>query len=112
MGGAGPSMAWGGGQFDPHFLTAPGGLLGHVFFSILIIIMFKGNIRDYLEKKSGQYLKNWPRYCNFCRPKEFLKILRFLFFKLKITVTRPFLKILSSSFLLTSPFLEYKKILR
>ena len=32
MGGAGTSMAWGGGQFDPHFLTAPGGLLGHVFF--------------------------------------------------------------------------------
>ena len=81
MGGAGPSMAWGGGQFDPHFLTAPGGLLGHVFFSILIIIMFKGNIRDYLEKKSGQYLKNWPRYCNFCRPKDFLKIFEIFVFQ-------------------------------
>ena len=28
LGGAGPSIAW-GGQFDPHILTAPGGLLGH-----------------------------------------------------------------------------------
>ena len=28
LGGAGPSIAWGGGQFDPHFLTAPRGLIG------------------------------------------------------------------------------------
>ena len=34
MGGAGPSIAW-GGQFDPHFLTAPGGLLGHKSFNTL-----------------------------------------------------------------------------
>ena len=27
MGGTGPSIAW-GGQFDPHFLTAPWGLFG------------------------------------------------------------------------------------
>ena len=30
MGGAGPSIVW-GGQFDPHFLTAPWGLLDHNF---------------------------------------------------------------------------------
>ena len=29
LGGAGPSIVWGGGQFDPHFLTAPWGLLDH-----------------------------------------------------------------------------------
>ena len=33
MGVAGPSIIWGGGQFDPHFLTAPWGLLGHNSFS-------------------------------------------------------------------------------
>ena len=70
----------GGGQFDPHFFTASGGLLGHVF-SILIIIMFKGNIRDYLENISGQYLKNWPRYCNFCRPKDFLQFFEIFVFQ-------------------------------
>ena len=32
MGGAGPSIAW-GVQFDPHFLTAPRGLLGHDSFN-------------------------------------------------------------------------------
>ena len=29
LGGAGSSIAWEGGQFDPHILTAPGALLGH-----------------------------------------------------------------------------------
>ena len=28
LGGVGPSIIWGGGQFDPHFLTAPRGLIG------------------------------------------------------------------------------------
>ena len=32
-GGAGPSRAW-GGQFDPHFLTAPGGIFGHNSFNV------------------------------------------------------------------------------
>ena len=33
MGGARPSILWGGGQFDPHFSSAPGGLLGHNSFN-------------------------------------------------------------------------------
>ena len=32
MRGVGPSISWGGGQFDPHFLTAPGGLLAPISF--------------------------------------------------------------------------------
>ena len=82
-----------------------------IILSILIIKMFKERINDYLEKKLGQYLENWPRHCNFCRPRNFLKSFENLIFKLETTVTRPFLKILSSSFLLASPFLVYKKIL-
>ena len=56
--GADPSIAW-GDQFDPHFLTAPGGLLGHwaIILSILIIMLFKERINDYLEKELGQYLE-------------------------------------------------------
>ena len=65
MGGAGFSMAWGGGggQFVPHFLTPPVGWLGYKF-SNFIIILLKGNINDYLGGKKGQYLENWPRYYN------------------------------------------------
>ena len=63
MGGAGPSIAWEEGQFDPHFLTAPGGLLGLL-----------ESINDYLEKKNGQYLENWPKNCKFCWLRNFLKI--------------------------------------
>ena len=44
-----------------------------IILSILIITMFKERINDYLEKKLGQYLENWPRYCNFCQPINFLK---------------------------------------
>ena len=44
-----------------------------IILSVLIIILFKERINDYQEKKMGQYLENWPRYCNFCRPKKNLK---------------------------------------
>ena len=33
LGGAIRYIAWGGAQFDPHFLTAPRGLLGHNSFN-------------------------------------------------------------------------------
>ena len=61
------------GQFDPHFLTAPVGLLDRNS-SNLIIILFKDRINYYLEKKMVQYLENWPNYFNFCWPRNVLKI--------------------------------------
>ena len=103
----------GEGQFDPHFLTAPGGLMGHISFNFkhYTIILFKERIKDYPEKKWANILKIWQNIAIFVGQKIFGKFLRISFFKLEIIVTRPFLKISSSSFFLTSQFLEYKKIL-
>ena len=101
----------GGGSNWPALFNSSPGAYWAIILSILIIILFKERINDYLEKKLGQYLENWPRHCNFCRPRNFLKNFENFIFKLEIIVTRPFLKISSSSFFLTSPFLECKKIL-
>ena len=50
MGGAGPFMAWGGVNLTHTFYQLPVAYWAVLFFSNLIIIMFKGNIRDYLKK--------------------------------------------------------------
>ena len=44
-----------------------------IILSIIIIILFKERINDYLEKKLGKYLENWSKYCNFFRARNFLK---------------------------------------
>ena len=71
MGGARPSILWGGVNLTRTFHQLPGAYWA--ILSIIIIILFKERINDYLEKKMGQYLENWPKYCNFCRPRNFLK---------------------------------------
>ena len=73
-----------GGQFDPHFSTAPG---GHNSF----IILFKERINDHIEKL-GQFLENWPKYCNFVGQEILRKFLKISFFKLEITVLGNFLR--------------------
>ena len=42
-----------------------------IILSILIIILFKERINDYLEKKLRQYLENWLKYCIFFPPRIF-----------------------------------------
>ena len=56
MGGAGPSIAWGGGgQFNPHLLTAPRGLFGHYTFNLNHYIVER--INDYIKKmEMGLYI--------------------------------------------------------
>ena len=78
-----------------------------IILSISIIILFKERINDFWVN----ILRIGRNIAVFVGQEIFSQILRISFFELEITVTRPFLKILSSSSLLTSPFLEYKKIL-
>ena len=67
------SRAWGGGQFDPHFLTAPGGLLGHNSFNFNHYTV-QGEDKWLSRKKLGQYLETFPKYYNFCRPRNIAKL--------------------------------------
>ena len=55
----------GGGNLTHTFHQLPGAYWA-IILSILIIILFKERINDFLEeKKLGQYLEIWPKYCNF-----------------------------------------------
>ena len=107
LGGAGPSKAWGGVNLTHTFWQLPA--YWATMLSILILILFKERINDYLEKKLGQYLKNWPTYCNFCRPKFFLKIFEIFLSKLEITVTRPFFLYIKLYFFANIPIFAVEK---
>ena len=50
LGGAGPSIVWGGVNLTRTFYHLPGAYWA-IILSILIIILFKERINDYLEKK-------------------------------------------------------------
>ena len=63
----------GGGSNWPALFNSSPGAYWAIILSILIIILFKERINDYLEKKWGQYLENWPKNCKFCRPRNVLK---------------------------------------
>ena len=110
LGGAGPSITWGGSIWPALFISFPGAYWA-IILSISIIIVFKKRINDYLKKNWVNILKICRDIAIFVGKEIFWKILRISFFKLEIIVTPPFLKISSSSFLLTSPFSEYNKIL-
>ena len=53
MGGARPSILWGGVNLTHTFHQLPGAYWA-IILSILIIILFKERINDFLEKKLGQ----------------------------------------------------------
>ena len=82
-----------------------------IILSILIIILFNEKINDYLEK-NGSISWKLAEILQFLSAKKFFeKFWEFHFFKFETTITQPFLKILSFSFLLASPFLEDRRIL-
>ena len=78
--GSVPSIAWGGGQFDPHIWQLPGAYKA-IILSILIIILFKERINDYLEKKWVNILKIGRNIAIFVGQEIFWKILRISFFQ-------------------------------
>ena len=50
------------GVAGPSIIGGLPGAYWAIILLILIIILFKERINDYLEKKLGQYLENWPKY--------------------------------------------------
>ena len=73
-GGTGSSIAW-GGQFDPHFEQLPWAYWA-IILSILIIILFKERINDYLEKNWVNILKIGRDIAIFFSQEIFWEILR------------------------------------
>ena len=67
MGCDGPSTEWGGGgQFDPHFLTASEDPIRAKILQFQSFILFKGTISYHPEK-------NWPSYQYFCQMRHFFQ---------------------------------------
>ena len=92
LGGTGPSIVWGGSIWPALFNSSPGNYWA-IILSILIIILFKERINDYVEIKLGQYLENLPRHCNFCLPRIFLKNFEdFIFSNFKSSLLGHFLR--------------------